>query len=166
MMSAQNFITGIDIGCGENKQPGFIGLDFRTASLVDIVADARCLPFRDKSFDHVFSSHTIEHFSHKEVDQVVAGWVRILKKGGVIEICCPDLRARSFLFFLFPTWNNIVNIYGGQDYEGNYHKCGFSYGLLRKMLLSYNIKNIKRIIKGYKGIPFIPDSLHITGIKS
>ncbi|MEM5854509.1 MAG: hypothetical protein QXG39_06020 [Candidatus Aenigmatarchaeota archaeon] len=45
-------------------------------------------------------------------------------------------------------------------------KCGFSYGLLRDLLKSCGIRDIKRIIKGYKGIPFIPDCLHIRGIKS
>jgi len=37
----------LDIGCGESKREGAIGVDFRKTSLVDIVADARMLPFRD-----------------------------------------------------------------------------------------------------------------------
>jgi predicted SAM-dependent methyltransferase len=117
----------LDIGCGENKK-GDIGIDIRETKVVDIVADARFLPFRDYSFDSVYSSHTIEHFSHREVKNVLAEWVRVLKKGGVMEIRCPDLRARAFLFFLKPSWQNVRYIYGAQDYEGNYHKCGFSYG--------------------------------------
>jgi len=154
----------LDIGCGQNKK-GDIGLDVRKTNSVDIVADARMLPFKDESFDHVYSSETIEHFSHLEVRSVVAEWVRILKKDGVIEIQCPDLRARAFLFFLSPTWQNVRNVYGGQDYAGNYHQCGFSFSLLKGLLESCGIRNVKRIIKGYKGIPFIPDCLHVTGSK-
>ena len=158
-------VLGLDIGCGGNKRSGMIGLDFRRMVSVDVVADAHMLPFKDESFGYVFSSHLIEHFSYGEVARVLAEWVRVLKKGGAVEIRCPDLRARALLFFLNPTWQNVKNIYGGQDYEGNYHKCGFSFGLLKRLLEPCGVKDIRRIIKGYKGIPFIPDCLHIRGIK-
>jgi hypothetical protein len=45
------------------------------------------------------------------------------------------------------------------------HKCGFSFGLLKGLLESVGIKDVKRVIRGYKGIPFLPDSLHVRGIK-
>jgi hypothetical protein len=154
----------LDIGCGESKK-GDIGLDLRKLCSVDIVADAHVLPFKAESFDHVYSSAVIEHFSHREVRNVIVEWTRVLKKEGAIEIECPDLRARAFLFFLNPSWQNVENVYGGQDYEGNYHKCGFSFGLLRSLLESCGIRKIRRVIKGYKGIPFIPDCLHIQGTK-
>lgn len=158
-------ILGLDIGCGENKKAGMIGLDFRRTVSVDVIADAFMLPFMNESFDCVFSSHLIEHFSYREISRVLAEWVRVLKMGGTIEIRCPDLRARAFLFFLNPTLQNMKNIYGGQDYAGDYHKCGFSYELLKRLLESCGVRNVKRIIKGYKGIPFIPDCLHVRGIK-
>ena len=142
-----------------------IGVDLRKTESVDVVADARMLPFKNETFDYVYSSHVIEHFSHREVSKVLREWIRVLKKGGIIEIRCPDLRLRSLLFFLNPSWQNVKNIYGGQDYENNYHKCGFSYGLLREMLESCGIGKVKRVIKGYKGIPFIPDCLHVIGVK-
>lgn len=155
----------LEIGCGESLKKGAIGVDIRKTNSVDIVADARMLPFTAESFDSVYCSHLIEHFSHREVRNVLVEWVRVLKKGGAFEIRCPDLRARSFLFFINPSWKNVENVYGGQDYAGNYHKCGFSYELLKALLESCGIENIRRIIKGYKGIPFIPDCLHIKGIK-
>ena len=154
----------LDIGCGETKK-GDIGLDVRKIKGVDILADARVLPFRDNILDCVYSSHTIEHFSHREVRNIVSEWIRVLKHGGIVEILCPNLRARAFLFVLSPTWQNVENIYGGQDYLDNYHKCGFSFDLLKSILESNGIMNIKRIISGYKGIPFIPDCLHVKGIK-
>jgi predicted SAM-dependent methyltransferase len=155
----------LDVGCGESQKKGGIGLDFRKTSSVDIVGDARMLPFKDESFDHVYCSHLIEHFSHQEVRNVLVEWIRVLKREGVIELRCPDLRARAFLFFLNPSWQNVRNIYGGQDYVGNQHKCGFSFGLLRNFLESCGVKNVKRIIHGYRGIPFLPDCLHVKGVK-
>lgn len=155
----------LDIGCGENLKKGDIGLDFRKTSSVDVVADARMLPFRDESFDHVYSSHLIEHVSHREVRSALVEWVRVLKRNGIIEIRCPDLRARALLFFLTPSWQNVKNIYGEQDYVGNQHRCGFSFGLLKHLLESCGIENVKRTFKGYKCIPFIPDCLHVRGVK-
>ncbi len=156
----------LDIGCGEIQNRGAICVDFRKTSKVDIVADARMLPFNAESFDHVYCSHLIEHFSISEVRNVLVEWVRVLKREGVIEIRCPDLRARAFLFVLNPSWQNVKNIYGGQDYFGNQHRCGFSFGLLKYFLESCGVKKIKRVIKGYKGLPFIPDCLHVKGVKS
>ena len=78
----------LDIGCGENKLEGAIGID------------ARYLPFKDEVFDHVYSSHLIEHFSHREAKNVIREWVRVLKKGGMIEIRGPWLRIRALIFFL------------------------------------------------------------------
>lgn len=156
---------GLEIGCGESKSHEFIGLDVRPTSSTDVIADASYLPFKDKTFDHVYSSHVLEHFSHRRVKNILTEWVRVLKSCAKLEIRCPDLRARSILFFLNPSWDNVKNIYGAQDYSENYHNCGFSYGLLKGLLEEQGIRKIRRIIKGYKGIPFLPDSLHIVGIK-
>jgi predicted SAM-dependent methyltransferase len=156
----------LDIGCGEKKTiEGSIGLDIRKTDVVDVIADGRQLPFSNDYFDHVFSSHVIEHFSHREINNVLQEWVRVIKPGGIIEIRCPDLQARSLLFFLHPNRQDIKNIYGDQNYPENTHKCGFSYGLLRKYLEEASVVNVKRIMKGYMGIPFLPDCLHVKGIK-
>ncbi len=138
----------------------------RKTKFVDVVADVRALPFRSEVFNQVFSAAVIEHFSHRQIRDVIVEWTRVLRSQGTLEIECPDLRARALLFFLFPNWKNIQDIYGGQDYDGNYHKCGFSYELLKSLLESCGIKQIKRVVRGYKGIPFIPDCLHVKGIKS
>jgi len=60
---------------------------------------------------------------------------------------------------------NVNNIYGEQNYVGNYHKCGFSFSLLKKCLISVGIVKTKRLVKGYKVIPFLPNCLNVTGIK-
>jgi len=155
----------LDLGCGDEKFEGSIALDLRRTRSVDIVADAHKLPFRDNSFDYVFSSHLIEHFSHRETESILREWIRILKHGGTIEIRCPDLRARALLFFLNPSWQNVRNIYGEQDYEGNQHRCGFAFKNLKSLLEACGISNVKRIKKGYKGLPFIPDCLNVMGKK-
>ena len=140
---------------------GTIGIDIRHAPGVGILADARNLPLRTESVDVVYSNHALEHFGHREVESVLNEWVRVLKRKGTIEISCPDLRIRSLLFFLFPSWKNIKNIYGEQDHEGNYHKSGFSFELLKGLLKACGITKVSRIIDGFRGIPFIPSCLRV-----
>lgn len=156
----------LEIGCGEKKEyTNSIGLDARKLKDVDIVADARKLPFENDYFDHVYSSHTIEHFSHLEISDVLKEWIRVLKKGGTFEIRCPDLRFRTLMFALRPNWNDVTYIYGGQDYPENMHKCGFSYSILKKKLSSLGLRKIRRVYDGYMGIPFLPCDLHVKGVK-
>lgn len=154
----------LDIGCGENKRKGSIGVDFRKTRDVDVIADVTMLPFREGSFDYIYSAHVIEHFSWHTVRDVAGEWVRVLKKGGTLEIKCPWLRLRALLFLLRPSWRNVRFIYGEQDHKGNYHHCGFSYRLLKEVLEDSGIVKVKRVILGYHYIPF-NDDLHVTGIK-
>jgi predicted SAM-dependent methyltransferase len=124
----------LEIGCGEKKEfPNSIALDVRKTNAITLLGDAKKLPFKNESVDYIYSSHTIEHFSHREVEQVLREWTRVLKEEGGIEIRCPDLRARALFFSLHPSKRDIINIYGGQDYPENLHRCGFSYVTLRTL---------------------------------
>src|SRR4051794_22575958 len=52
----------VDLGCGDNKQRGFIGVDRYALSGVDAIADMDGrLPFRDNSVDLLVASHSLEH---------------------------------------------------------------------------------------------------------
>jgi len=156
----------LEIGCGERRDfPDSLGLDIRKTTKVDVIGDARSLPFKDESFDHVFSSHTLEHLPHGDCDRVLREWIRVLRPGGVIELRMPDLRARALIFALNPTIRSMRMIYGEQDYEENYHKSGYSYGLLKGMLRAVGVVKVKRVISGYRGIPFLPSCLHVRGFK-
>jgi len=156
----------IDIGCGDNKLDGALGIDFRKDSSADVLADALRLPFRDESIDHVFSSYLIEHYSHRAIKDVLGEWVRILKLDGLLELRCPNLRARALLFVLNPTWHSIVQIFGEQDHAGNFHKSGFNKGLLKEFIKSVGIVDIKDVFEPYRGIPFIPRCIHYVGRKA
>jgi predicted SAM-dependent methyltransferase len=84
----------LEIGCGNKKIfSKSVCTDVRKTPVVDVVCDARDLPFEDNSFDHVYASHIIEHFSHKETQNVLDEWIRVLKENGILEIRCPDVIA-------------------------------------------------------------------------
>ena len=99
----------LDLGCGENKQPGFIGMDLRKLKNVDIVHNVEKFPFPfpDESCSIVLASHLIEHIKPwlmlKLMDEV---W-RIMKTGGQFWLALPY--ALSFGFCQDPTHCNPCN---------------------------------------------------------
>ena len=65
--------------------------DIKQYPNVDIVCDVKSLPMiESESMDEVYASHIIEHFYFADVKDVLMEWVRILKKGGKMEIVFPD----------------------------------------------------------------------------
>lgn len=79
----------IDLGCGGNKKPGFVGLDFVDAPGVDHVLDLTRdrYPFEDASVDEVFSAHFLEHIDAP--NHVFSEVGRIAKDGARVEFWTP-----------------------------------------------------------------------------
>lgn len=77
----------IDIGCGENKQPGFIGVDFRKGPNVDIVQDLTKFPWRgipDECASLAMASHVLEHISKGSPDPRLSGLLELLRTKGIV----------------------------------------------------------------------------------
>lgn len=93
----------LDLGCGNKKQEGWLGVDIRQTKSVahpdaewsvdpDIIADiTKPLPMPDDYADEIRAIHVIEHFDVWTVPDIVKEWVRVLKPGGKLAIECPDL---------------------------------------------------------------------------
>ena len=85
----------------------------------------RDLPFRDDSFDAIYSMGTIEHFA--ETERAVAEMARVLKPGGRAIVGVPN-RRDPFLRPLLVTSLQSVGLYG-YGYEKSYSRRA-----LRQML--------------------------------
>jgi len=71
----------LDIGCGENKQPGFIGVDFRKLPGVDVVQDLSLFPWAEipsECADMVMASHLLEHIDPSPSDPRLSGLIDLL----------------------------------------------------------------------------------------
>lgn len=84
----------LDVGCGQAKTPGAVGLDLNPASQADVLADAnhRPWPFADNSFERVVCRHVVEH-----VTDMIAFFEeihRVSKPGAVVEIVTPHFSNR------------------------------------------------------------------------
>ena len=101
----------LDIGCGEAKQPGFVGIDIREMPGVDIAHDVEVYPWPlpDESVVRAVCSHLVEHINpHKFnfihfMDEI---W-RIMKPVGQLAIACPHGSSPGFL--QDPTHCNPLN---------------------------------------------------------
>lgn len=81
----------LDLGCGQSKREGFLGVDFVAAPGVDVVHDLFSFPwpFADNSVDEVHSSHFYEHVPAKLRPRFMDELWRILKLGAKAQIITP-----------------------------------------------------------------------------
>jgi len=81
----------IDIGCGPNKQAGFIGLDQHKFDGVDhVVALGRApLPFGDDTVEEVHASHFVEHLTATERCQLLNELYRVMQPGAKMTMIVP-----------------------------------------------------------------------------
>lgn len=123
-MNEGDSLLKLDIACGKNKKPGFIGVDIWDGA--DIVVDLEKFPwpFEDNSVDEIFCSHYIEHTP--DLISFANELFRILKVGATAEIIAPyyssirawqdptHLRAISENTFLY--FNNEWRLINGLDH--------------------------------------------------
>ncbi len=80
----------LDIGCGNHKVPGAIGLDFVKIKGVDKVHDLNKFPypFKKNSFDIIYANQVLEHLK-APLDNILNELCRICKPNGRIKITVP-----------------------------------------------------------------------------
>lgn len=77
----------LDIGCGGNKQPGFVGMDARGLPGVDIVWNVTRFPWPlpDACVIQAISSHLVEHIPPFQPDPKLLGLIWLLREKGFIN---------------------------------------------------------------------------------
>lgn len=109
----------LDIGCGANKQPNFIGIDVQELPGVDIVHDVNIHPWPlpDECATGAMCSHLVEHIPPVAFRPDGRTWFpfiefmdevwRILKPDGQFAISCPHGWSAGYL--QDPTHCNALN---------------------------------------------------------
>jgi len=136
----------LHLGCGNKHIDDFINIDVRDLESVDLVEDIRTLKsFSADSVDLIYASHVLEHFGRREYMSVITNWFNILKPGGVLRICVPDFEK------VVEHYNENKNLevlrgflYGGQNYEQNFHYCAWDFNTMKEDLNLVGFKDIKR----------------------
>lgn len=101
-------MKALDLGCGNKKRPGSVGVDFNDRTAADIVHDLNVFPypFEDSSFDEIYLDNTLEHLD--DVMRVMEEVYRICKPGGNVKVIVPYFR--SLWAFIDPTHKHFFTV--------------------------------------------------------
>ena len=162
----ENMSIKLDIGCGGNKQNGFIGLDVRKLDGVDIVHNLEKFPYPipENSCSTILGSHIIEHIKPWYTIPLFDELWRMMKEGGQLVLStpyagspgfwqdpthCNGFNEATFQYFdpRFPLWN----IYKPKPWhiEAGF-PCWQANGNLEIMLEKISLRKKDEIIKEIK----------------
>ncbi|NWF37232.1 methyltransferase domain-containing protein [Mariprofundus sp. KV] len=138
---------------GQTAHPEWEIFDANSGDIVDHVGNANDLSrFEENTFDALYSSHVLEHFSYQtELSQVLAEWYRVLKPGGIIYASVPNLEVLCELFLMKDQltdqdrFNVMRMMYGGQIDAYDFHKVGYNAGILGGFLYNAGFKNVRQV---------------------
>ena len=139
-----SFVRILDVGCGLNKKPSSIGVDFNRDTAADVLADINrgALPFRDSSFERVELIHVIEH-----VDDIVATMEelhRVCRSGGVIRLETPHYT--DFSSFCDPTHRWHLNSYSFRYFTEDGGYSYYSRSRLRERSLHIKLLKLWKLL--------------------
>jgi len=154
----------LNIGCGTKQFKEFAGykcinVDMRKLKGVDVIANVEQLPFKAECINYIIANDVIEHFPISQTQSLLKEWNRALKKDCILEIRCPDLSIICENYVSGKTSARVTSwlLYGGQDYDLNFHYVGFDNkwlgGLFKKNNFDpfgYTKSGTNMILKGRK----------------
>jgi len=134
----------LDLGCGNKKRPGTIGVDYNARVDGDISHDLNLFPypFEDNSVDKIYIDNCLEHLDSPL--NVMEELHRILKSGGKLEVIVPYFRSPSA--FHDPTHKTFYTTQSFSYYDPNheiakrydYTKAHFN---VERMVFHENLKS-------------------------
>ena len=129
----------LHIGCGTKHLEGYTNIDIRYLPGVDEVNNIRFLRnYKENSVDEIYACHVLEHFGRWEYKEVLKRWFEILKPGGYIRLAVPNFEAICKYYNKTNDLKSLIGLlYGGQDYDENYHYITFDF-----TTLTNDLKNI------------------------
>ena len=148
-------LSGLNLGCGGARIDGFLNIDANLRARSDVVARVEKLKLNSDSVDMIYSSHVLEHIPRDRSKIVLAEWHRVLKPGGKLYVCVPDLEVlfKVYLdnipFYHTDKGRYLVDkacffTYGGQINKHEFHYNGYSFVTLESMLQMIGFKEIQR----------------------
>ena len=148
----------LDIGCGNRKRPGAVGIDINPDTDADVVHDLNSFPypFPDSSYDDIFMDNVLEHLDN--VVGVMEEIHRISKPGGLVKVIVPYFRARWA--FIDPTHKHFFTTESFTYFDpGHIHNKLFNYSkatfLVEKLVFNENIRHrglLRLIVMPFKYI--------------
>lgn len=116
----------LDLGCGNKKRPGAIGVDRNPATHADVVheLDRYPYPFETSSFDEIYADNVIEHLD--DVIKAMEELHRISRPGGLVKVIVPYFRSQWA--FIDPTHKHFFTVDSFSYFDGEHvHSKLYNY---------------------------------------
>lgn len=168
----------LNIGCGDTRRPGFIGVDVRPCRGADYVLPAWDLhPFDPETVDEVYSRHALEHLHPDDAARALWAWYHVLRPDGNLRVIVPDLAFHCRqLLGLEHAWTEdplqnlehaLAGFYGWRrdqngGREADAHRWGYTWETLSRQLQDIGFTHIRRVTSGDDSEPW---HLHVTARK-
>jgi len=134
----------LDLGCGNKKYHGAIGIDINPLSDADVIHDLNNppYPFEDSHFDQIIADNVIEHLD--DVIKIMEELWRISTPGAKIKIIVPYFRSRWA--FIDPTHRHHFTVDSFAYFDPDHIICKlYKYSKVRfkveKMIFNERLKN-------------------------
>lgn len=136
----------LNLGCGHLPMDDYVNVDMRELPGVDVVAPIDQLPFDDASVTEIHSAHVLEHFPQEDLQRrLLPYWRDKLEPGGVFRATVPDgvsmLDGHARGEIPFEDLRSVL--YGGQEYEGDFHFTMFGAETLTALLADAGFTDIE-----------------------
>lgn len=160
----------LNIGCGESRRRGYLGVDARPDKGTDHVAMAWDLSaWPAGTISEIYCRHTLEHLDPADARRTLIAWRDAIKPGGLVHVIVPDLifHARQLLGEV-TSWDDdparnfehaIKSFYGWRaSYRGgdaeDAHRWGYTEASLRALLEEVGFVSIARVTEGEDSEPW------------
>lgn len=120
----------LDLGCGNRKRAGAIGLDQNPDTDADIVhcLDAYPYPFPNSTFDEIYADNVLEHLA--DLVRAMEELHRISKPGALVRVIGPYFR--SVWAFMDPTHRRFFTVDSFSYFDpGHVHSALYNYSKAR-----------------------------------
>ena len=144
-MAQWNSEMKLHLGCGSKIIEGFTNIDIRPLDGV-VVSDIKTLlSFDSCSVDLIYACHVLEHVCRHENDKVLARWYEVLKPGAILRLAVPDFEKVTELYHSGVSIADLIGfLYGGQDYDFNFHHYCWDYLSLEQDLQNAGFSSVAR----------------------
>ncbi|NBI47544.1 class I SAM-dependent methyltransferase [Burkholderia sp. ISTR5] len=143
----------LNLGCGHIPLDGYLNVDRRALPGVDVVSEVNGLPFGKGELAEIFSAHLLEHFPEEQLSRELLPYFHgLLREGGELKAIVPDAEAmiREYSNGTYPYEDLREVIYGGQDYDGDFHFNMFTPDSMIKLLIDAGFDTPTLIERGRK----------------
>jgi len=146
----------LNLGCNKDIRKDYLNIDILDCfnddgEGIDLIIDLALIHniIPKNSAKEILVYDVLEHFPFQVTRQLLKNWVSLLKPEGKIIVRVPDLYRLSDALRSgkLPIFQVQKLIYGGQDYEFNYHMAGFTGELLEGYLLGTGCKETVQVVK-------------------